>query len=142
MNEKKKEVFRKALELAMENSENITITQSNKVIAQVKKEPEVPKPELVTLEKKMLEQWMSMLTVVIQDVLHQTSQGRMRFRYAAKITNGLDSIREGIWDEVNLEFGNTSYRKDGIVRGQMEDGNAYWEHSGAGYLPDYNYYNE
>ena len=36
MTDKVKDSLRKALELAMENSENITITQSNKVIAQVK----------------------------------------------------------------------------------------------------------
>ena len=46
MTDKVKDSLRKALEHAMQNSENITITQSNKVIAEVrdKEEPKPPAP--------------------------------------------------------------------------------------------------
>ena len=142
MNEKKKEVFRKALELAMENSENITITQSNKVIAAVQSEPKPETRVICEIHEKVLNEWTSIMTVMIGDMLHQASVGRMRFHTMAKYTKAIDALRQAIFLQTHKEESYGGLDPDQQLMEEMRDGNVYWEPGNDGYLPDYNYYNE
>jgi len=143
MTNEKKETLRKALELAMQNSENITISQSNNVIAQVQSEPEPETPAWCQIDEKVLNSWTSIMTVMIGDMLHQASVGTMRYHTMAKYTKAIDALRQAIFLQIHGEYqACRGYGPDEQLIGDMENGNVYWQPGNDGNMPHYNYFNE
>ena len=143
MTNEKKETLRKALELAMENSENITISQSNNVIAQVQREPEPETPVICKIHEKVLNEWTSIMTVIIGDMLHKASVGRMHFDTMAKYTKAIDALRQAIFLQTYPEYGGYSgLDPDQELISEMIGDGVYWEPHNDGNMPHYNYFNE
>jgi len=143
MTNEKKETLRKALELAMENSENIRISQSNNVIAEVQSEPEPEKPVLCQIPEKVLNSWTSIMTVMISDMLHKASVGTMKYHTMAKYTKAINALRQAIFLEMHDEYKSyRGYGPDEELIGEMQNGNVYWEPGNDGNMPHYNYFNE
>lgn len=142
MTNEKKETLRKALELAMQSSDNIRISQSNNVIAEVQTEPEPEKPVLCQIPEEVLNSWTSIMTVMISDMLHQASVGTMKYHTMAKYTKAIDALRRAIFCEMHGEYQSyDGYGPDDQLIEEMQDGNTYWEPGNDGHMPYYNYLN-
>ena len=140
MTDKVKDSLRKALELAMENSENITITQSNKVIAQVKDKEEPKPPAPCEIPKDILNGWTSIMTVMIQDMAYNAAYNRISYNLMAKYTKAIDRLRQSIWLELHPEYDDSRYgRGDFELITEIEE-NFLWEPGNDGSLPRYNYF--
>ena len=141
MTDKVKDSLRKALEHAMQNSENITITQSNKVIAEVKDKQEPKPPAPCKIPKDILNGWTSIMTVMIQDMAYQAAHRRMSYDNMAKYTKAIDKLRQSIWLEVHPEYDDSRYgRGDFDLIAEMENSNTYWEPGNEGNMPRYSYF--
>ena len=143
MTEKQKDMLRKALERAMETSENVSIKQSSKIIEEVREPeptPEIPEMVIVNISEPRVARWMSMITSIMRDMLHETSQGRMRYSLAYKYAGALDSIREAMY-YVTYEAGELDgWEPETQVLEQMESED--FEDGCIGHLPVYRYFRE
>ena len=140
MTEKQKDMLRKALERAMETSENVSIKQSSKIIEEVREPEPTPEMVIVNISEPRVARWMSMITSIMRDMLHETSQGRMRYSLAYKYAGALDSIREAMY-YVTYEAGELDdWEPENEVLEQMES--EHFEDGCIGHLPVYHHFRE
>ena len=140
MTEKQKDMLRKALERAMETSENVSIKQSSKIIEEVREPEPTPEMVIVNISEPRVSRWMSMITSIMRDMLHETSKGRMRYSLAYKYAGALDSIRQAMY-YVTYEGGELDdWEPEFEVLAQMESED--YEDGCIGELPVYRYFRE